>query len=66
MPGTVNQLSIFVPMLVIVALTFVAFIRMAAARGAAVKSVPPSFYRAHQGGQEPESAVVAVRMRCRY
>ena len=34
---------------------------LAAARGAAVKAVPPSFYRAHQGGQEPESAVVAVR-----
>ena len=61
MPGTVNQLSIFVPMLVVVALTFVAFIRMAAARGAAVKAVPANFYRAHQGGQEPEAAVVAVR-----
>ncbi|MET0589037.1 MAG: MAPEG family protein [Novosphingobium sp.] len=61
MPGTVNQLAIFVPMLVVVALTFVAFIRMAMARGAAVKAVPPSFYRAHQGGQEPEAAVVAVR-----
>jgi hypothetical protein len=31
------------------------------ARGGAAKAVPPSFYRAHQGGQEPESAVVAVR-----
>lgn len=61
MPGTVNQLSIFVPMLIIVALTFAAFIRMAAARGAAVKAVPANFYRAHQGGQEPEAAVVAVR-----
>lgn len=61
MPGTVNQLSIFVPMLVVVALTFVAFIRMAAARGAAAKTVEPGFYRAHLGGQEPESAVVAVR-----
>lgn len=61
MSEVVNPVSIFVPMLVIVALTFVAFIRMAAARGAVAKQVDPNFYRAHQGGQEPESATAAVR-----
>lgn len=58
---TTNQAAIFLPVLVVAALTFLAFIRMAVARGAAVKSVPPDFYRAHQGGAEPEPAVVAVR-----
>lgn len=61
MPDTINQMNIFVPMLVIVALTFVAFIRMAAARGGAAKAVDPNFYRAHQGGQEPEAVAAAVR-----
>lgn len=58
---TANQATIFLPMLVIVALTFVAFIRMAAARGAVAKQMDPGFYRAHLGGHEPEVAVVAVR-----
>ena len=58
---SVNQVAIFAPMLVVVALTFVAFIRMAAARGAVAKTMDMNFYRAHQGGQEPEAAVVAVR-----
>ncbi len=57
-----NQVAIFVPMLVIVALTFVAFARMAAARGAAVKAgQDPNFYRAHLGTPEPEFATAAVR-----
>lgn len=56
-----NQHAIFVPMLVVVALTFVAFIRMAAARGAIAKDMDMNFYRAQQGGAEPEAAVVAVR-----
>lgn len=60
MPVT-NQIAIFVPMLVIVALTFIAFIRMGAARGAVAKTMDMNFYRAHQGGSEPEVAVVAVR-----
>lgn len=58
---TANQATIFLPMLVIVALTFVAFIRMAAARGAIAKQMDPSFYKAQLGGHEPEAAVVAVR-----
>ncbi|MGE3690120.1 MAG: MAPEG family protein [Novosphingobium sp.] len=56
-----NQVSIFVPMLVIAALTFIAFVRMGISRGSVAKSMDPDFYRAHQGGQEPESAAVATR-----
>lgn len=59
---TANQAAIFVPMLVIVALTFVAFLRMGAARGRAVKEgQDPAFYRAHLGTPEPEYATAAVR-----
>ena len=62
MPEVANPVSIFVPMLVVVALTFVAFIRMAAGRGAAMKAgQDPKFYRAHQGAPEPEGTVAAVR-----
>ena len=56
-----NPVSIFLPVLVVAALTFLAFIKMAGARGAAAKMMDPSFYRAHQGGQEPESAAAATR-----
>lgn len=59
---TTNQVSVFLPMLVVVALTFVAFIKMAAARGAAVKGGhDPNYYRAHIGTPEPEPTVAAVR-----
>lgn len=61
MPDVVNPISIFVPMLVVVALTFVVFIRMAAARGSVAKQMDPNFYRAQIGGQEPEVARTAVR-----
>lgn len=61
MPIT-NQTLIFLPMLVVVALTFVAFVRMAVARTAAVKGgQDPNFYRAHLGPPEPEAATAAVR-----
>jgi hypothetical protein len=57
-----NPATIFVPMLVVVALTFVAFVRMAAMRGKAVKEgQDPAFYRAHLGTPEPEYATAAVR-----
>lgn len=56
-----NPVTILLPTLVVAALTFFAFIRMAAARGAAAKTMDPNFYRAQQGGVEPEAAVVAVR-----
>lgn len=61
MLNAANQASILLPMLAVVALTFLAFIRMAAARGAVAKTMDPNFYRAHQGGAEPESAAAAVR-----
>ena len=57
-----NSHSILVPMLAVVLLTFIAFIRMAAARGAAVKAGhDPNYYKAHLGAPEPEATVVAVR-----
>ena len=62
MPTSVNQASIFVPMLVVVLLTFIAFVRMASARGAAVKAGhDPAYYRAQLCPPEPEATVVAVR-----
>lgn len=48
-------------MLVVVALTFVAFVRMAVARTGIIKSMDPDYYRAHIGPPEPESARAAVR-----
>ncbi len=57
-----NQAAIFVPMLVIVALTFVAFVRMATGRAAAVKGGHPvEYYKAHLGAPEPEATVVGIR-----
>lgn len=57
-----NQVAIFVPMLVVVALTFAAFLKMGAARGAAVKGGhDPNYYKAHLGTPEPEATVAAVR-----
>lgn len=56
-----NQATIFLPLLVVVALTFAAFIRMAAARGKIAGQMDPSFYKAQLGGHEPEAATVAVR-----
>jgi hypothetical protein len=62
MPNTINSVSIFVPMLVVVALTFVAFIRMGMMRQAAVKAgQDPAYYKAQLGTPEPEATVVAVR-----
>ncbi|MCE7797989.1 MAPEG family protein [Sphingobium sufflavum] len=62
MSEAINPVGIFVPVLVIVALTFVAFVRMAAARAAAVRAgQDPAYYRAHLGTPEPEATVAAVR-----
>lgn len=59
---TTNPTLIFLPMLAIVALTFVAFLKMGMARGAAVKAGhDPAYYRAHLGDPEPEAARAAVR-----
>ena len=57
-----NPVSILVPMLAIVLLTVVGFVRMATARGAAVKGGhDPNYYKAHLGTPEPEPTVAAVR-----
>jgi len=59
---TTNPTLIFLPMLVIVGLTFVAFLKMGMARGAAVKGGhDPAYYRAHLGDPEPEATRAAVR-----
>lgn len=59
---TTNPTLIFLPMLVVVALTFVAFIKMGMARGAAIKGgQDPNYYRAHLGQPEPESVRAIVR-----
>lgn len=58
----INPVAIFLPVLVIVALTFFAILRLAGARGAAIKGgQDPASYRTHQGPPEPERAIVAVR-----
>lgn len=61
MPETVNQATIFVPMLVVVVLTFLTWVRMGAARAGAIKTMDVTYYRAHLGGAEPEAATIAVR-----
>ncbi len=62
MISTANPICIFVPMLVLVALTLVAFIHMAIARAAAVKGGHPAgYYKAHIGAPEPEATAAAVR-----
>lgn len=62
MPHATNQTLIFLPVLVLVALTLVGFIRLAAGRGAAVKAGhDPKFYRAHIGTPEPEHAAAGAR-----
>ncbi|VWX53104.1 MAPEG family protein [Novosphingobium sp. 9U] len=62
MPYATNQTLIFLPVLVVVALTLVGFVRMATGRAAAVKAGhDPAFYRAHIGTPEPEHAAAGVR-----
>lgn len=57
-----NPVAMLVPMLVLVGLTFFAFLRLGMARTAAMKGgVPINFYRAHIGKGEPEAATVTVR-----
>lgn len=54
--------AILLPMLLIVALTFVAFVKMAIERAAAVKGGQnPEFYKVYLGDPEPEKTRAAVR-----
>ena len=62
MPETYDQAYIFVPMLAVVLLTYIAMFRMIAARGRAMKEgTSLDYYRAHLGPSEPEYAVAAAR-----
>lgn len=62
MPETISQAYIFVPMLVVVLLTYIAMFRMVAARSKAMKEgTPMTYYRAHLGEPEPEYARAAAR-----
>jgi hypothetical protein len=57
-----NPVGIFVPMPFVVLLTFVAVVRMASGRAAAMKQgQDPNYYKAHLGRAEPEATIVAVR-----
>lgn len=57
----IHQVQIFLPVLVVVAVTFAAFVKMAIARGSVAKSMDPGYYRAHIGEPEPEIARAAAR-----
>lgn len=58
----VNQTLVFLPVLVVVALTVVAFAKMGAARAGAMKTgMNADYYRAHLGEPEPEEARAAAR-----
>jgi hypothetical protein len=62
MPHEIHAVSIFLPLLAMVALTFVGFVRMSSARLAAIKGgQDPNYYKAHLGRPEPEFAIAAVR-----
>jgi hypothetical protein len=62
MVALVNPATIFLPVLAVVALTFVGLVRMGMGRAAAIRGGhPPRYYRAQIGEPEPEATVVAVR-----
>lgn len=62
MPYAVNQSLVFLPVLAVVALTFVAFVRLAVGRAVAAKDgFDGTYYRAHLGKNEPEGAIVGAR-----
>ena len=63
MDNEINQITIFLPLLAIVLITVIGFLKMAVARTSAVKGRTDSgtFYRAFIGEPEPEYAIVAVR-----
>jgi hypothetical protein len=57
-----NPILILLPVLAIVALTFIGFVRMTTTRLRAMKGgQDPAYYRAHIGTPEPEFAVAASR-----
>ncbi|WP_156841795.1 MAPEG family protein [Novosphingobium aquimarinum] len=62
MPVT-NQAAIFLPVLALVLLTLIAFVRLAAGRTVAAKDpgFDPGYYKAHLGEAEPEAGRVPAR-----
>lgn len=62
MPEANQSLKIFLPVLLVVAMTLVGFIKMAIERANAVKSGQnPEFYKVYLGDPEPEKTRAAVR-----
>ena len=62
-----HPVVIFLPMMVVIAGTFVAFINMGFKRAAAAKAgMNADFYRSYLGGHEPEETHVAVRHYANY
>ncbi len=63
MEMTFNQALIFLPMLVVVALTIIGFLRMVQVRFKTIsgRQVPLKFYTAFQGAVEPEPTAITVR-----
>lgn len=63
MEMTFNQTLIFVPMLVVVVITIIGFLRMVQVRIKTIggRQVPLKYYVAFQGAAEPEATAVAVR-----
>lgn len=62
MSAQVAQATIFLPVLVVVALTVIAFFRMVIGRAQAAKTVDVNFYRTYQGvSGESEFTIVGVR-----
>jgi hypothetical protein len=60
---TFNQALIFMPMLAVVALTVVGFVRLVIVRvrSTRARDVPFSYYKAFQNGAEPEYVAVVAR-----
>ncbi len=62
MPDASQSLKIFYPVLLVVAVTLVGFIKMAIERANAVKAGQnPEFYKVYLGDPEPEKTRAAVR-----
>ena len=55
------QASVLVPVLVIIALTVFAILRLARARGVHSRERGMDYYRTHQGPPEPDYVIVAAR-----
>lgn len=62
MPVT-NQAAIFLPVLALVLLTLIGFVKMGAGRAAVMKdgTFDANYYKAHLGAPEPEAGRVAAR-----